>query len=150
VSQSQLLRQEPTPTYVGFDPGRDKCGLALATPTEIWAHEVVASDRALALVQHWQRTYGIRQVIMGNQTTSQHWLQTLQAHLPADVGIHQVDERNSTLVARDRYWQLFPPRGMQKFIPHGLRLPPRPIDDIVAIVLLERHCGHQLCLKSYN
>lgn len=138
---------EQTPTYVGFDPGREKCGLALATANEIWAHQVVPSNRTLDLMQQWHRTYGIRQIIMGNQTTSQHWLRTLQAHLPREVTIHQVDERNSTLVARDRYWQLFPARGWWKLMPKGLRLPPRPIDDIVAIVLLERYCGHPLSLK---
>jgi len=132
------------PTLLGFDPGRDKCGLALARANKIWRHEVVPSDRALALVQQWHCTYGINHVIIGNQTTSTHWRQQLQTHLPAAVTIHPVDERNSTLVARDRYWQIFPPRGWQRLIPQGLRLPPRPIDDIVAIVLLERYCGHRL------
>ncbi|MFM7475950.1 MAG: resolvase, partial [Microcystis aeruginosa] len=41
--------------------------------------------------------------------------------------------------ARDRYWQMFPPKGLQKLIPQGMRLPDRPIDDIVAILLIERH-----------
>ncbi|MDJ0527388.1 MAG: resolvase, partial [Microcystis sp. M53600_WE12] len=55
------------------------------------------------------------------------------------IPITLVDERNSTLEARDRYWQMFPPKGLQKLIPQGMRLPDRPIDDIVAILLIERH-----------
>jgi hypothetical protein len=34
---------------------------------------------------------------------------------------------------------MFPPKGLQKLIPQGMRLPDRPIDDIVAILLIERH-----------
>jgi RNase H-fold protein (predicted Holliday junction resolvase) len=50
-----------------------------------------------------------------------------------------VDERYSTLEARDRYWQMYPPKGIERLIPQGLRQPPRPIDDIVAILLIERY-----------
>ncbi len=135
-------------TLLGFDPGRDKCGLAVARGNAILAHAVVPSDRALAQVQAWYQRYGLQRVIMGNQTTARHWQQQLQKHLPLEVTLQLVNERNSTLFARDRYWQLFPPRGWQRLIPQGLRLPPRPIDDIVAIVLLERYCGHALTLQE--
>lgn len=135
-----------TKYLLGFDPGRDKCGLALALGQEVVRYAVVASDRAIACVQEWHKTYPFEQVIMGNQTTSRQWQQQLEQALA--VEIIPVDERNSTLEARDRYWQLFPPQGWQRLIPKGLRLPPRPIDDIVAIVLLERYCGYPLLLSK--
>jgi hypothetical protein len=50
-----------------------------------------------------------------------------------------VDERYSSLEARDRYWQMYPPKGITSLIPQGFRQPPRPIDDIVAILLIERY-----------
>ena len=50
-----------------------------------------------------------------------------------------VDERYSTLEARDRYWLMYPPKGLNLLIPKGLRTLPRPIDDIVAILLIERY-----------
>ncbi|WP_298615499.1 pre-16S rRNA-processing nuclease YqgF [uncultured Thermosynechococcus sp.] len=129
---------------LGFDPGRDKCGLALARGQEVVCYEVVAGDRAIARVQEWHAVYPFEQVIVGNQTTSRQWQRQLQEVLAVEV--IAVDERNSTLEARDRYWQFFPPQGWQRLIPKGLRLPPRPIDDIVAIVLLERYCGYPLLL----
>jgi hypothetical protein len=49
-----------------------------------------------------------------------------------------VAEQFTSQLARQRYWQMYPPRGWQRLIPEGMRLPPRPIDDIVAIILLER------------
>lgn len=48
-------------------------------------------------------------------------------------------KKNSTLEARDRYWTMYPNRGLQRLIPLGLRVPPRPVDDIVAILLIERY-----------
>jgi hypothetical protein len=55
-----------------------------------------------------------------------------------------VDEAGTTLAARQRYWQLEPPRGWQRLLPKGMRLPPRDVDDVVAQLLLERHLGRPL------
>ena len=55
------------------------------------------------------------------------------------VSVVTVNEQNSTLEARDRYWEMYPPKKLQRLIPQGLRVPPRPVDDIVAILLIERY-----------
>ena len=52
----------------------------------------------------------------------------LQTAFP-DLSIVQVDERYSSLEARDRYWQMYPPQGLTRLIPQGMRQPPRPIDE---------------------
>lgn len=123
---------------LGFDPGRDKCGLALVNGTStVIRHEVIPSEQALPTLQQWCADYSIQKIVMGNQTTSKQWQNFLQANFPS-LPITLVDERNSTLEARDRYWKLYPPRGLMRLIPKGMRLPPRPIDDIVAILLVER------------
>jgi RNase H-fold protein (predicted Holliday junction resolvase) len=76
---------------------------------------------------------------MGNLTTAKSWQQTIKSNLKASIPVVMVDERNSSLEARDRYWQMYPPKGLSKLIPQGMRLPPRPVDDIVAILLIERY-----------
>ena len=63
----------------------------------------------------------------------------LEKILPRPIPITMVDERNSSVEARDRYWEMYPPQGLTRLIPQGLRVPPRPIDDIVAILLIERY-----------
>jgi RNase H-fold protein (predicted Holliday junction resolvase) len=78
-------------------------------------------------------------LVMGDQTTSKQWKKQLQEELPEQINIVLVDERNSTLEARDRYWEMYPPKGLTKLLPPGMRQPPRPIDDIVAILLIERY-----------
>lgn len=130
---------EKSPVLLGFDPGRDKCGVAIRSADgQFPFHQVIPAADALqqipSLCQHWQVT----QVVMGNQTTAQQWLETLRDALP-NLPIALVDERYTTLEARDRYWQLYPPTGLRNLIPQSLRQIPRPIDDIVAMLLIERY-----------
>ncbi|WP_144875682.1 Holliday junction resolvase RuvX [Hyella patelloides] len=124
---------------LGFDPGRDKCGVAIVdSDRSIIYHQVVSSDNAIATIRELTTQFAIELIVMGNLTTAKSWQQQLQSAFES-ITIKMVDERNSTLEARDRYWQMYQPQGLQRLIPQGLRLPPRPIDDIVAILLIERY-----------
>ncbi len=124
---------------LGFDPGRDKCGVAVMnSDREIYEHQVVTSDSAIAYMESLSQKYNLKMIVMGNLTTAKSWYQKLQSHF-ADLPIEMIDENNSTLEARSRYWQIYPPRGITRLIPLGMRIPPRPIDDIVAIILIERY-----------
>ncbi|BAZ04133.1 pre-16S rRNA-processing nuclease YqgF [Calothrix sp. NIES-3974] len=128
------------PTILGFDPGRDKCGVAImGVDRRLLYHQVVLSTEAIAEILHLTQKYPVSLVVMGDQTTAKQWKSQLNAALPPTLNIITVDERNSTLEARDRYWQMYPPKGLNKLIPQGMRQPPRPIDDIVAILLIERY-----------
>ncbi|WP_338441217.1 resolvase [Synechococcus elongatus IITB4] len=126
--------------WIGFDPGRDKCGLALmeAQTGQILEHRILASTEAIAELETLFHTRSPQLLVLGNQTTSRQWQAQLSV-LPSAPPIALVDERNSTLQARDRYWQMYPARGWRRLLPKGLRQPPRPVDDLVAILLLERY-----------
>ncbi|MEM9217973.1 MAG: hypothetical protein AAGD25_26985 [Cyanobacteria bacterium P01_F01_bin.150] len=176
---------------LGFDPGRDKCGVAVMTDSastqgdslndgsDIVFSGVVAATDAVTTVLSLIKRYRISTMVMGNQTTAKQWKskfecffqgqvqapnspnpersqslspesgQDLDKHLgnhsdsasvqSNPVTIVLVDERYSTLEARDRYWQLYPPTGLAQFIPKSLRTIPRPVDDVVAIILIERY-----------
>ncbi|MDJ0636665.1 MAG: pre-16S rRNA-processing nuclease YqgF [Xenococcaceae cyanobacterium MO_188.B29] len=129
---------------LGFDPGRDKCGIAVrGTNCQIHFHQVVESAKAIATIEQLCQQFPIELVVMGNQTTAKSWQQKIKSNLPSSIPIVMVDERNSSLEARDRYWQMYPPQGLTKLIPQGMRIPPRPIDDIVAILLIERYLNAQ-------
>lgn len=124
---------------LGFDPGRDKCGIAVANRNrQVYLHQTIASSEAIAYIQQQIEGWKIELIVMGNLTTAKDWYRQLTANF-ASLTIKMVDERNSTLEARDRYWLMYPPQGLQKLIPQALRTPPRPIDDIVAILLIERY-----------
>lgn len=128
---------------LGFDPGKDKCGIAvMGNDAQLQYHEVVLAADVAQTLQFLCKQFPIQTVVMGDQTTSKQWRKKLEEILPKSLSIVQVNERYSTLEARDRYWQLYPPQGLTRLIPQGMRTPPRPIDDIVAIVLIERYLGN--------
>jgi len=127
---------------LGFDPGRDKCGVAVVGDNQqVYYHQVVAANDAIATVESLCSQFSVQLVVMGNQTTSRTWKQQMRAVLPESIQIVEVDERYSSLQARDRYWEMYPPQGLSRLLPQGMRVPPRPIDDIVAIILVERYQG---------
>jgi RNase H-fold protein (predicted Holliday junction resolvase) len=130
------------PVILGFDPGRQKCGLAvMGLDRSLYYHQVIQAEAAIETIKDLRQQFPISMVVMGNQTSANQWKQRLIEDTdPPRVVL--VDERYSTLAARDRYWQMYPPRGVVRLLPKGMRTPPRPIDDIVAILLIERYLEH--------
>jgi RNase H-fold protein (predicted Holliday junction resolvase) len=130
------------PVILGFDPGRQKCGIAvMGVDRRIYYHQVIASEETVLTIESLRTQFPISLLVMGDQTSSKAWRQKLESELVEPMRIMTVDERNSSLEARDRYWQMYPPKGLTKLIPEGMRTPPRAIDDIVAILLIERYLG---------
>jgi RNase H-fold protein (predicted Holliday junction resolvase) len=124
---------------LGFDPGKDKCGVAvMGLDRKLHFQQVVASAEAIAKISELRQTYPIASIIIGNQTTAKQWKDNLAQAFPQQR-IISIDERYSSQEARDRYWQMYPPKGLLKLMPKGMRLPPRPVDDIVAVILIERY-----------
>lgn len=124
---------------LGFDPGRDKCGVAVAgEDLNVHYHQVIESAEAIAKIQQLTQKYSVQLIVMGNLTTAKTWYKKLTASFE-QIPIVMVDENNSSLEARDRYWELYPAKGLRRLVPKNMRIPPCPIDDIVAILLIERY-----------
>ncbi|NJK56271.1 MAG: pre-16S rRNA-processing nuclease YqgF [Pleurocapsa sp. SU_5_0] len=124
---------------LGLDPGRDKCGVAVInSKQQLLYHQVIDSTKAIATIKQLAHKYTIDLIVMGDGTTSKAWQQELESNF-LNLPVTTVNEINSTLEARDRYWIMYPPQGLQRLIPQGLRTPPRPVDDLVAIILIERY-----------
>ena len=125
---------------LGFDPGRDKCGVAIMEEDNtLHYHQVLLAEEVSTTITSLCQQFSPELVVIGDQTTSKIWRAKLKEILPKSVTIVTVNERNSSLEARDRYWQMYPPRGFLRLIPVKMRIPPRPIDDLVAILLIERY-----------
>ncbi|WP_310417668.1 pre-16S rRNA-processing nuclease YqgF [Chamaesiphon sp. OTE_8_metabat_110] len=128
-----------TQTILGFDPGKDKCGIAvMGGDRALLYHQVLPTAQVISQINDLFQQYNVTRLVMGDQTTSKQWQQRLSTALP-DLPILLVDERYSSLEARDRYWQMYPANFLTGLIPQGMRQPPRPIDDLVAIILIERY-----------
>jgi len=121
---------------LAVDPGREKCGVAVCGPEGVVARRVVAVSDLPSVARDWVATYGVRAVVVGDQTGCAHVFDLLR-DLP--VQVEAAVERGSTLQARRRYFQDHPPRGWRRLIPRSFQLPPVPYDDYAALVLAEAY-----------
>jgi RNase H-fold protein (predicted Holliday junction resolvase) len=129
-------------TVLAIDPGSAKCGMALVrrddkgklhllwrciAPTESLVHKL---HEAYAAAPY-------ELIIIGGGTSSGKAVQRIREHLTS-MAVLLVDERDTTLEARERYWLANPRRGFRKLLPATLQVPPEPVDDFVALILAER------------
>lgn len=56
-----------------------------------------------------------------------------------DLHIVLVDERNTSLEARRRYYEDHPPRGIWRLVPRGLLVPKAALDGYAALLIVERY-----------
>jgi RNase H-fold protein (predicted Holliday junction resolvase) len=132
-------RDNGNETILGFDPGKDKCGVAVMDGDRtLLYHQVLLTIEVITKIGDLCQQYNVSRIVMGDQTTAKQWQQQLTTAFP-DLPIELIDERYSSLEARDRYWQMYPANFITRLIPQGMRQPPRPIDDLVAIILIERY-----------
>ena len=122
---------------LGIDPGTRKCGYALVTapgtpPLELG---IAPTERLGDTLHDLAARHAIRAIALGGGTHAAVVRATLES---LALPIHIVDERETTLLARRRYFQAHPPRGWRRLIPRGMLLPPRPIYDYAAVLIAER------------
>ncbi len=129
-------------TILSVDPGTSKSGMALVQRTEdgsiklLW-HDVVPTEAVIVKLHEAYIVEEFHLVILGDSTGSKQVKTALRRHLPS-MGLLVVDETETTIQARERYWEHNPRRGWRKFLPASLQVPPEPYDDYAALVLAER------------
>jgi RNase H-fold protein (predicted Holliday junction resolvase) len=123
---------------LGLDPGTRKCGYAVVTglgepPLTLGIAPIEALRERL------------RELLVATPVTVAAIGRGTNAAAIADVArelgltVHLVDERETTLLARARFFRDHPPRGWRRFVPRGMLLPDRPIDDYAALLIAERY-----------
>jgi RNase H-fold protein (predicted Holliday junction resolvase) len=131
------------PYIIGFDPGRDKCGIAVvdaAAPHPVHYRQVISADQSLNELRTLLSRFEVHQILIGNQTGSKEWQAKIGGAFP-ELPLVVVNERHSSEEARKRYWDYYPAQGLNALLPKGMRTPPTPYDDLVALVLIERYLG---------
>ena len=130
---------------ISIDTGHYKCGLLLADTVEnnVLEGRVVKSTSVIDLIKEWHVNKNIEKIILGNGTTSKFWQSKLIENNYKNL--YFVEEKGTTLRARDRYWELWPPRNFIRFFPKGILFPPQNLDALAAMILLEDYLE-----KSFN
>jgi RNase H-fold protein (predicted Holliday junction resolvase) len=123
---------------LGVDPGTRKVGWALAADEQSAAIAlgIEPIETLMERLHPLLEAHPIRAVALGAGTNASALAQELQA---LRVPVHLIDERDTTYRARALYFADNPPRGWRRWIPLGLQLPPRPIDDYAALLIARRH-----------
>lgn len=124
-------------TVLGIDPGTGKCGIAVLRGSEILHRDVVDCAALAGALSDAATKFKIDLIVVGNGTNSKSIQTTVREALPG-MALLIVDETDSTIRARERYWQHTPRRGWRRLLPSSLQVPPVPIDDFVAVILAER------------
>ena len=123
---------------LGLDPGTDKCGLAVVSRQQGPLYQAVVSLAELPeIVRRIATQFTIGEVAMGDCTGAQQTHDQLE-QAGIDTPVTAVSEELTSRLARERYWEDNPPRGLARLIPLGLRVPPRPVDDYAALIIAER------------
>lgn len=121
--------------FLGIDPGKDKCGLALTdNQGKVVIQKIVPSQAFEEELNDILKRNDIT-VIIGDGTSSKKYIQILKR-----MGLKTVvmKESFSTLEARKLYFEENG-YGWQIILPDGLRFPQCPIDDYAARVLIKRY-----------
>jgi cysteine synthase len=84
----------------------------------------------------------VQTIILGSGTGSGTLARAIREAFPA-IHLHLIDEKGTTLLARDRYFIDHPPRGWKALIPTSLQVPPEPIDDYAALILAEKFLANR-------
>ena len=123
--------------YISIDPGMKKCGLLLADMQsgEVIEAGVASLNKFSDLVSRWNEDHEIINIIIGNGTNCKYIENKLKRN--NSFNINYVNERGSTLRARFRYWEIWPPNYFIRWLPKEILFPPANLDAIVALILLE-------------
>ena len=124
-------------TVLGLDPGTRKCGYAVVTG-------IGSPPLVLGIVGIETLAEKLREVVAATPVALAAIGRGTNAAVVAEVvrslgvAVELVDERETSLLARARFFQDHPPRGWRRIVPRGMLLPDRPIDDYAALLIAER------------
>ena len=129
---------------MAIDPGRVKCGLAVADKHgHFLVGKVVSCNELLQELTRMRDMYAPDVVLLGAGTASSAVAEALSC---SGYGPPvYVDEAGTTLEARRRYFEINPPRGLRRLVPASFLLPPVDYDDYVARILIERYLLNAEC-----
>ena len=123
--------------FIGVDPGRDKCGVAVLNSEGVVKFSKVISTGELELtLKNLSTKFDVELVILGNGTTHIDAENKIKA---LNLSVEVIDEKFTTEQARKLYWKKNPPKGWRKFLPTSMQVPPEPVDNLVAEILVLRH-----------
>ena len=125
---------------ISIDPGKSKCGLIVADLEEKKVYEalVIKSCLLLDYLKKECKKDNKLEIMIGNGTSSKNFLKSLNK-LEVDVII--AGEKNSSYKAKQRYFDIFPLKGIKSFFPREIFILNKNLDALAALIILEDYYG---------
>ena len=131
---------------IAIDPGISKCGFIFADVRQkkIFQAEVIDSNCLLSVVKKKYQENDKLQLLLGNGTSSCKYIKVF-SELTSNLIL--VEEKNSTFKAKQRYFEIFPPRGLKKIFPREIFILNKNLDALAALIILENYynCKFKIC-----
>ena len=123
--------------FISIDPGSTKCGLVLADLKNgiVIKAGISSLNKFSNIVSLWNEEYCVSKIVIGDGTNCKYMERELKQKNISNLTY--VNERGSTLRARFRYWEIWPPNYFIRWLPKGILFPPDNLDAVVALILLE-------------
>ena len=137
-------------TVVSIDPGLFKCGIVIADLEKKVVNEaiVIDSNFLLKFLKNLSHNEVNPQLIIGNGTGSKKFINILNQHFTSLI---IVDEKNSTLRAKARYFEIFPLKGIRAFLPREIFIMNKNLDALAALIIMEEYFKYKFVIsKSVN
>lgn len=123
---------------VAIDPGRDKAGVAAVSRSSGTLEKaVVHAEECVSFAMELAARHGAVRIVVGNRTGSARVVGGIRE--VCDLDVVTVDEDRSSMEGRARYLAEHKGKGLERFLPVGLRTPKEPFDDYVAEILAARY-----------
>ena len=121
---------------IAIDPGISKCGVVLADISEknVYEAEVISSHLLLNYVKKKYQNEQNIQLLIGNGTSCKNYIKDLN-QLVSNVII--AEEKNSTYRAKQRYFEIFPLKGIKCFLPREVFILNKNLDALAALIIME-------------
>ena len=132
---------------ISIDPGKYKCGLVLAEITEkkVYKAIIIKSELIGDYVRDLNNVEDISKIIVGNGTKSSEVIQKLDF---LKKEIITFEEKNTTFKAKERFFELFPIKGLKFLIPREVFILNKNLDAISALIILEDYCKMKFTLNK--
>ena len=121
---------------ISIDPGKFKCGLILAETKDKTVYEaiVIKSNLMSEYIKKIYKKDKNLKLLVGNGTSSRLHIKRLRDFVP---NLIIVDEKNTTYRAKQRYFDIFPLKGIKRFFPREIFILNKNLDAIAALIILE-------------
>ena len=121
---------------IAIDPGISKCGIIIADIKEKKVYEAVVIKSNL-LIKYVKKKYQSKKnvkLLIGNGTSSKNYIKYLNQFEP---NLIIAEEKNSTYRAKQRYFDIFPLKGIKSFLPREIFILNKNLDALAALIIME-------------